>query len=202
MHVKAMHHTMEYCTCTPERGWLLKPNRRWDGKDKNFEFIVSGQSDSDYAKCPSTRRSVSGYACYLEGAPVSVKSAMQKTVALLVTEAETNAAVSCAQDMLYVKRVLESLDLKVKLPMLLEVDNSGAVDLANNWSAGGRTRHMATKMFFLRDLKENGIITTKWRKGTENPVDLFTKNLAGPEFDKCCKTFCGMDKYNKVTFSE
>ena len=50
-------------------------------------------SDSDYAKCPLTRGRVSGYSTILEGAPVTVKSAMQKVVALSVTEAERIAAV-------------------------------------------------------------------------------------------------------------
>ena len=70
---------------TPERGWYLKPSRVWDGIDRNFDFIIKGISDSDYAKCPVTRRSVSGYSTYLEDAAVSVKSAMQKIVALSVT---------------------------------------------------------------------------------------------------------------------
>ena len=93
---------------TPERGWYLRPSRVWDGIDKDFEFIIRGVSDSDYAKCPVTRRSVSGYATFLEDAPVSVKSAMQKTVALSVTEAETISAVSCTQDILYDRRVIMS----------------------------------------------------------------------------------------------
>jgi hypothetical protein len=36
------------------------------------------------------------------------------------------------QDMLYEMRVLESIRLKVQLAMVLEVDNRGVVDLANN----------------------------------------------------------------------
>ena len=30
----------------------------------------------------------------------------------------------------------------MKLPMILEMDNKGAVDLASNWSIGGCTRHV------------------------------------------------------------
>ena len=196
-HVKAMHRAMEYCRGTPNCGWKLKPNRVWDGKDRNFEFEISGFSDSDYVKCSVSQRSVSGYATFLEGAPVTVKSAMQRFVTLLVTEAETVAGVQCAQDMIYVKRVLEGLGLKVKLPMILKLNNSGAVDLSNNWSAGGRTRHMETRMFFLRELKEAGILKIVWQRGTENPVDMFTKNLAGPAFNTFAKVFVGEDEYNK-----
>eukprot|EP00957_Ditylum_brightwellii_P123080 9384271-Ditylum_brightwellii.AAC.1 len=156
-----MHRVMEHCRATPKRGWRLKPTRAWDGKDKSFEFYIKGMADSDYAKCPVMRRSVSGYATFLEDAPINVKSIMQKIVALSVTEAETITGVQCAQDMFYCKCILESMGLKVELPMVLYIDNSGVVDLANNWSVGGRTRHMEICMFFLRDLKESGVLEIK-----------------------------------------
>ena len=59
-HVKAMHRVMLYVISTPNRGLALKPNRVWNGKDRNFEFIMEGRSDSKYVTCPDTRRSVSG----------------------------------------------------------------------------------------------------------------------------------------------
>mmetsp|Transcript_26467 Transcript_26467/g.32635 ORF Transcript_26467/g.32635 Transcript_26467/m.32635 type:complete len:91 (+) Transcript_26467:295-567(+) len=53
-HMKAMHRVMKYCVDTPSRGWVLRPNRKWDGKDTTFEFIISGKSDSNYATCKDT----------------------------------------------------------------------------------------------------------------------------------------------------
>jgi hypothetical protein len=64
---------------------------------------------------------------------------MQKCVTLSVTEAELVSATPCAQDMIFVMRLLESIGLKVKKPMVLEVNNEGVKDLTENWSAGGRT---------------------------------------------------------------
>ncbi len=55
----------------------------------------------------------------------------KRTVSLSTTKAKTYAGVTCVQDMLYMKNVLESLGLKVKLPMVLEMDNQGAEYLAN-----------------------------------------------------------------------
>ncbi len=81
------------------------------------------------------------------------KSLTQKSVALSVCEAEQTAGLLCAQDMMYVPNVLESMGLKVKFPMTLEMDNKGAVDLANNWSIGGRTRHVDVRQCFLRNLR-------------------------------------------------
>ena len=122
---------------------------------------------------------------------------MQRIVALSFTEAELIATVQCAQDMLYIKRILNGIGLKVKTPMILECDNKGAVDLSNNWSTGGRTRHVDTREYFLRELKEANILKVIWIPGKANDTDLFTKNLGGPLFNKHTEKYCGKDKYSR-----
>jgi hypothetical protein len=125
------------------------------------------------------------------------KSPTRKSVALLVCKAEQSSGVLCTQNMLYCKNVLESMGLlKVKLPMLLKMDNKGAVDLANNWSVGGQTRHVDVQCF-LWEMKETKIMDIHWIKGSENDADVFTKNLDGPAFKKWIKTLVGQDVYMK-----
>ena len=192
-HEVALKRTMEYCVGTPDRGWLLKPTGVWDGRNKNYKFKVSGFSDSDYAKDPETRRSVSGYATFLNDAPVTAKSKMQDCVTLSATEAELVAATNCVQDMLYTKKVIESIGLQVELPMVLHVDNKGAKDLVNNWSVGGRTRHMDVRYHFLRELKEANIVRVQWVSTHDNCTDMFTKHLPGPVFNQHTRVFCGDD---------
>jgi hypothetical protein len=135
VHMDSMLRLMKYIDNTRDRGLVLNPTRKWDGS-KDHEFIISGRSDSDYAKDTQTRKSISGYRVLLEAAPVMFRSSTQKSLALLVCEAEQSSGVLCTQVMLYYK-VLEPMGKKVKLPMLLKMDNKGAVDLANNWSVGG-----------------------------------------------------------------
>jgi hypothetical protein len=193
-HMNEMYRAMRYCVTTPKRGLLLKPDKEWDG-DPNFEFEVLGRSDSDFAKDPETRRSVSGYSTFLNKAPITMKSKMQTCVTLDVTSAELVSATQCAQDMLFIMRVLESIELKVKKPMRLEVDNTGAVDLSHNWSVSGRTRHDSIRQSFLRELNEDGIIEVFWIETSKNSSDIFTKNLSGPVFEKHTSTYCGRDEY-------
>jgi hypothetical protein len=133
---------------------------------------------------------------HLEGVPKMFKSSTERRVSLSTTEAETNAGVTCVQDMLYIKNVLESLGLKVKLPMVLEMDNQGEVYLANNWSIGGRTRHIDVRSGFLRELKEAGVLVIKWIVGTANEADIFTKNLDRPTFQRYTKFFTGGTDYD------
>ena len=196
VHYDAMIYLMRYCTATPDRGLLLSPTRVWNG-NKNFKFRVRGRSDSNCATDPETRRSITGTVVYLEDSPVMFKSSTQKHVCLSVTEAEQAAGVSCAQDMMYVLRVLESMGLQVELPMLLEMDNKGAVDLANGWSIGGRTRHVDVRQYYLRELKEQNILRVKHIPGDKNETDIFTKNTPGTIFNKHITKFVGMDKHQK-----
>ena len=81
------------------------------------------------------------------------------------------------------------MGLLVEYPMEIEINNSGAIDLVNDWSARRRTKYMQSRMFFLRDLKEKEILKVVWKKGINNTVDVFTKNLMGPDFTKCLNDF-------------
>jgi hypothetical protein len=190
-HWHAMGQCIRYVRSTPDRGLVLKPTGKWDGKDKTYEFVVRGRSDSNYATDPESRRSVTGTVVYLNDAPIMFGSVTQKHVTLSVTEAELAAVVSVAQDMMYVYRVMKSMELKVQLPMVVEMDNSGARDIANSWSVGGRTRHVDVRMFFLRELKEDGLIVFKHISGTDNESDIFTKNVDAGTLNRHVKCFCG-----------
>jgi hypothetical protein len=102
----------------------------------------------------------------------------------------------CVQDMLFIMRIIESMGLRVKKPMILEIDNKGSKDLVNNWSVGGRLRHVEIKQFFLRELKEQGLIVIKWLASEDNTADMMTKNLGGQDFvHHTSLTVCGNDEY-------
>jgi hypothetical protein len=95
-----------------------------------------------------------------------------------------NLEVLCAQDMIYAKHVLESLGLQVETPMVLQMDNKGAVDLINSFSIGGCTGHIDVQQCFLhlQELKEAKIMMVTWIPGTENEADMFTENFDGTVF--------------------
>jgi hypothetical protein len=190
-HVNAMKRLMDYCWGTRNRGLVIKPSGKWTGKVDGTKFIIKGVSDSDYAKDLDTRRSVSGYSVFLNGAPIAMKSKMQDVVTLSVTEAELIAATHCIQVMVYVKKVIESIGLEVELSMIIEVDNKGAKDLMNNWSVGGRTRHIDIRYFYIRELKQRNTVKIEWISSEQNCSDLFTKNLGNELFEKHSNVYCG-----------
>jgi len=81
-------------------------------------------------------------------------------------------------------KIVISMGLKVKLPMILEVDNKDSVDLANSWSHGDRTKHMQVRNYWLRELKEKGLIRVNWIPGKDNVADMLTKNLNEKDFKR------------------
>lgn len=176
--------------CNSKQGFKDDTKQKWDG-NKNFKFEIVGYSDSNFAQCPDTRKSVTSNTKMLNGVPVVTWSMMQDTVKLSVTEAELDSATSNVQDMMHVKNILESIGLSGQLPMILKVDNQEVKDIINNWSVGGQTRHVANKQMYLRELKENGILKVEYEPGEQMCSDVFTKNLPGPGFYKHTAHYMG-----------
>ena len=73
--------------------------------------------------------------------------------------------------------------------MVVHCDNKGAVDLVNGWTTSGRSRHVATKIMFLRELKDDGFIRVQWVPSDEMVSDVFTKNLGDKDFSRCTGQF-------------
>jgi hypothetical protein len=103
-----MRRVMTFCLKTKDQALLIKPQGKWNGElNRDNYFEITGVPDSNYAKDMQTRKSVSGYATFLNGALVTAKSKMQECVTISVTEAESVAATNCIQDILYIRNILE-----------------------------------------------------------------------------------------------
>ena len=113
---------------------------------------------------------------YLNKVLVMLRSSTQKMVSLSTTKAELNAAVMGMQDELFMKNILISLGLKVKLPILASIDNGRVEDIGHNWSVDGKTHHVEMKQSFLWELEEAGILKFQWISTASNEVDMFKKN--------------------------
>ena len=109
-----------------------------------------------------------------------------------MTEAESVAGAIVAQDILYMYHLILMLGLEVELPMLLEMDNKGTVDLANNWSVGGRTQHMDVRNYLLYDLKDKGLLVIKHVYGEDNDAYISTKKLQVPSLRSTFQTLSSL----------
>ena len=69
-------------------------------KDRTFEIMIHGQSDSNYVKNPENWSCISCMRFFLEGCHIMFKSSTQKYVCVSVTEAKLSAGVTCVHYML------------------------------------------------------------------------------------------------------
>jgi hypothetical protein len=174
--------TIKYCVETKNCGLVFAPERMWTGKD--FEYDLIGYSDSNYATDYDSRRSIMSCQVYMEGCCVLAKSKQMAFVTLSVTEAELAAAVECTQYLMYSKAVMEGMGLHVRLPMPIYVENEAAVNMTCNYISGGRTRHTAVRINFLRELQEQGQVVLQNVLGKDNRTDIGTKNLDRATFER------------------
>jgi hypothetical protein len=156
-HIDAMYRTMRYAMNTPCRGLTLAPKDVWDGNPE-LTFRINGYADASYKPYQDATTSVGGHAVFLQDAPIAEKTKVQQSTTLSITEAELCSGTECAQDMLFAMRVLDSIGLKVEKPMMLSIDNKGAVNYASNWSTARRMRYASIRLGFLRELKEANLV--------------------------------------------
>ena len=116
--------------------------------------------------------------------PISWKSKGQKSVTLSSTEAEYVAISELSTEILFIKSLLEFLGLKVPFPIEVNVDNIGAIYLANNATGSNRTKHVDTQYHFVREYIEQGILKIIYVRSEENDADIFTKNLNAYDYEK------------------
>jgi len=119
----------------------------------------------------------------VQEALIAVRSVMQKIVSLSSAEAELMIAlVMCIREMMFLQKIVESLELQVELPMIIECDNKGAVDLVNGHPTSGGTKHIDVRLMYARELKEAGIIKVRWIPTEDNEADILTKNTDSVTF--------------------
>jgi hypothetical protein len=89
--------------------------------------------DADYATCPATRRSTSGWVLFLAGAPVSWGSKKQTITATSSAESEYIALASCAKDALAMRHLMSQLPgVQPEGPTMIYEDNQACINMVKN----------------------------------------------------------------------
>ena len=92
-------------------------------------------------------------------------------------------------EILYIARMMEFLDNQVDYPIVVNVDNIGAIYLATTAKTGNRTKHIDTRYHFVREYVEKGILKIVFVRSADNVADVMTKNLGRESFEKHTKSW-------------
>ncbi|GKV49000.1 hypothetical protein SLEP1_g55774 [Rubroshorea leprosula] len=148
-------------------------------KQEHFEAAMKlvAYCDADWAGCPHTRRSTTGYYICLGGSPVSWKSKKQSTVSRFSVEAEYRAMASTVSELTWLKSLLFNLGINHSRLMTLFYDNQVALHIANNLVFHERTKHIEIDCHFVREHIQKKELITAHVSSCHQLANLFTKAL-------------------------
>ena len=158
---------------------------------KNFALVYDGDSqkgiyaytDSDWAADKIKCRSITGYFFEIANGIFSWHTHAQKTVALSSTEAEYMAMSDCSRQAMWIKSLLSELGLTLSA-IPIYGDNQGSIFIGSNPVQERRTKHIDICYHYIRQCIEDKNIELMFIEGSNNPANMFTKNLGNIKFSK------------------
>ncbi|CDO75026.1 hypothetical protein BN946_scf184640.g1 [Trametes cinnabarina] len=157
---------------------------------------ISACTDSDWGSDPSTRRSQTGYFLKLAGGVFSWQSRAQKTIAHSSTEAEYMAISDCSRQVVWIRNLLSEIGYQLG-PIPIAGDNQGSLFMGSNPVTESRSKHIDIRYHAIREYIENKQVELFFIDGSDNPADLFTKNLGHVKFTKF-RGQLGLEFYNSA----
>ena len=132
-HFQAVQHVLRYLQGQPDLGILL---------NNSAHFSLEAYCDSDWAACPHSRRSVSGYVVFLGHSLISWKSKKQGMVSLSSAEAEYRSIRRLVAELAWLSRLFCELTLSNITPIPVKCDSQAAIYIARNPVFHERTKHI------------------------------------------------------------
>ncbi|CAL1370826.1 unnamed protein product [Linum trigynum] len=122
-HLHALHRVLRYLKGSLGQGlWFSSTS----------DLTIRGYSDTDWATCPDTRRSVTGYCTFLGISLITWKSKKQTIVSRSSSEAEYRALPQLCCEVQWMKGLMEFFHVSHPQPIPLYWDNQSAIYTAKN----------------------------------------------------------------------
>jgi len=168
IHLVAAKRILRYLQGTVDHGLIIP-------RTSSSQLVV--YTDADWAGCPDTRRSTSGYAVFLGGSLVSWSSKRQPTVSRSSAEAEYRAVANGVAEATWLRQLLQELHQPLTSACLVYCDNVSAVYLSTNPVQHQRTKHVEIDLHFVRERVAIGAVRVLHVPTTSQFADVFTKGL-------------------------
>jgi hypothetical protein len=138
--------------------------------------------DADWADCPETRRSTSGYAVFLGNNLVSWSAKRQTTVSRSSAEAKYRVVANTVAETTWLHQLLQELHHPVRWATIVYCDNISAIYLSSNPVQYQRTKHIEIDLHFIRDKVAAGAVRVLHVPTSSQYADIFTKGLPSSVF--------------------
>src|SRR6185503_18529653 len=172
-HLAALKRILRYVRGTLHLGLLLRPSAQAD-------LVV--YSDADWAGCPDTRKSTSGYAVFLGDNLISWSSKRQTAVSRSSAKAEYRAVANAVAEVSWLRQLLVELHAPVSRTALVYCDNINTVYMSANPVQHQRTKHVEIDLHFVRERVATGAVHVLHVPTSSQYADIFTKGLPSSVF--------------------
>ena len=149
---------------------------------KKGPFRLHAFADASFAANPDIRKWTTGSIFSLSGGPISFGSKTQSIVAQFTVESELNVLSYKSKVAAYLSNFLNELTFKNFNSVPIHYDSTGALTVAGNSTSSSRTKHIAVRFFFIREMVNNGNITLHHVPTGKMLADCATKHLAKVRF--------------------
>ncbi|GJU41913.1 ribonuclease H-like domain-containing protein [Tanacetum coccineum] len=173
-HFAALKRIMRYVQGTLELGLQLYASATTS---------LVGYTDADWAGCPSTRRSTSGYCVFLGDNLLSWSAKRQHTISRSSAEAEYRGVANVVVETAWICNLLRELHSPLLIATLVYYDNVSAIYMSANPVQHQRTKHIEIDLHFVRDMIKAGHVRVLHVPSRFQYADIFTKGLPSALFE-------------------
>ena len=153
-----------------------------DSKSTNHGAVLKAYCDANWGGDKHTRRSTSGVFIFLSDGPVVYGSKRQSSVALSSADAKYMALAKTAQEVLWLRYLLEELGLQSAGATKIMMANKSAISMATNLGYTPRAKHVDLQAHFVRDHVESGNISLTYKPSEDQLADFLTRAIPTPRF--------------------
>ncbi|KAJ0928153.1 putative RNA-directed DNA polymerase [Helianthus annuus] len=180
-HFQLLKRILRYIKGTLSQGLLLTPTKSTN---------LTAYTDADWAGCPDSRRSTSGYCVYMGDNLISWSSKRQPTISRSSAEAEYRGVANTVAELSWIRNLLSELHLPVHTASIIYCDNISAVYLADNPVQHQRTKHIELDIHFVREKVRLGTVKVLHVPADYQYADIFTKGLPKHLFQRFRSSLC------------
>ncbi|GJV06871.1 ribonuclease H-like domain-containing protein [Tanacetum coccineum] len=174
-HLAALKRILRYVQGTLDLGLHLYAS---------FTTSLVGYTNADWACCPSTRRSTSGYYVFLGDNLLSWSAKRQHTLLRSSTESEYRGVANVVAETAWLRNLLRELNSPLSTATLVYYDNVSAVYMSANPVQHQRTKHIEIDIHFVRDMVTAGQVRVLHVPSRYQYADIFTKGLPSALFEE------------------